>query len=192
MTISMTAQTRPQSWDVCVSLSVGEEGVVVVVLVTYLETTKKSVVNHIVIDLLASIVLARPTPHIVAAAAGLGVLVDSSADNPHDQTEEEEADRERGIVDCGLFGATVAALPVGPEDNQTGKQGDASHAQEQVLGPWVGAYCPGGETVASREGLGCVEDGQCDCQDGQHDQTAAEVDEAQEDLGDADAEFDPL
>lgn len=127
--------------------------------VAHLETTQKSVVNHIVIDLLAGVVLAGPTPHIVASATGLRVLVDGSTDNPHDQTEKEEANRECGIVDCGLLGTAVAALPVGPEDNQASEERHTGHGQQQVLGPWVGAYCPGWEAVASRKVLGCIEDG---------------------------------
>jgi hypothetical protein len=49
------------------------------------------------------------------------VLVNGRADNPHNETEEEETDRKRGIVDGDLFGATMPAFPITPEDNQTRK-----------------------------------------------------------------------
>jgi hypothetical protein len=54
------------------------------------------------------------------------VLVNGRADNPHNETEEEETDRERGIVDGDLFSATMPTFPITPEDNQTRKHRETS------------------------------------------------------------------
>lgn len=87
MTTSMMAQTRPQSWD----------GLVWQIRkawrrVTHLETAQKSVVNHIVVDLLTRILGAGPTPHVFAVTRGFRVLVDGCTNDPHNEAEEEEAD----------------------------------------------------------------------------------------------------
>lgn len=86
----------------------------------------------------------------------------------------------------------MAALPVAPEHDYACKERDTGHGQEQVLRPWIGTRCPGRETAAQRERLGCVEDGQRHCQQRQDDETASKVDEAEEDLGNAHAKFDSL
>jgi hypothetical protein len=57
------------------------------------------------------------------------VLVNGRTDNPHNEAEEEETDRECGIVDGDLFSATVATFPVAPEDKQARKQRETSQSQ---------------------------------------------------------------
>lgn len=96
---------------------------------THLETTQKLVINRVLEELLTSILIAGPTPHVLASAIRPGAFVDSSPDNPHDETDKEKADRECGIVERGLLGAAVTALPVSPENNQAGKERNTSHGQ---------------------------------------------------------------
>lgn len=86
----------------------------------------------------------------------------------------------------------MAASEVAPEDHYTGEEGDACDDHEKVLGPWVCAFCPGGEVIARRENFCCVKDGQGGCQDCEDDETAAKVDETEEDFGYPDTQFDFL
>lgn len=144
------------------------------------------------VDLLTRILGAGPTPHVFAVTRGLRVLVDGRTDDPHNEVEEEEADCKCGIVNGGLFSPSVAALPVTPEDDNAGKERETGHAQKQVLGPWVGSFCPSRQIVTRRDSPGRIEDSQSRPQQSQHDQTATEVDETKEDLGDADTKFDSL
>lgn len=77
----------------------------------------------------------------------------------------------------------MAASEVAPEDHYTSEEGNACDNQEEVLGPWVGAFRPGGEVIARGESFCCVEDGQGGCQNCKDDETAAKVDETEEDFG---------
>lgn len=157
-----------------------------------LETAEEGVVDLVVEELLPQVLVAGPTPHVLAAAVGFGGLVDGRGDDPHDHAQEKETDGEECAVEGHLLGAFMAAPEVAPEDHYTGEERDTCDNQEEILGPWVCAFCPGGEIIARRESFCCVEDGQCGCQDCEDDETAAKVDETEENLGYSDTQFDFL
>lgn len=154
-----------------------------------LETAEEGVVDLVVEELLPQVLVAGPTPHVLAAAVGFGGLVDGRGDDPHDHAQEKETDGEECAVEGHLLGAFMAAPEVAPEDHYTGEEGDAGDNQEEVLGPWVCAFCPGREVIARRERFCCVEDGQGGCQDCKDDETAAKIDETEEDFGYPDTQF---
>lgn len=59
-----------------------------------LETAEESVVDFFVEELLSQVLVAGPSPHVLAITVGFGGLVDGCGDDPHDHAEEEEADGE--------------------------------------------------------------------------------------------------
>ena len=123
MTTSMMAQTRPQSCKYVRNWRSGYRGCK---LETNLETAEKRVVDRVGVDLFARVLRTGPSPHVLIISGGLGVLVNGCADNPHNEAEEEEKDRECGIVDGDLFGATMSTFPVAPENDHTRKQRETS------------------------------------------------------------------
>lgn len=59
-----------------------------------LETAEEGVVDFLVEELLSQVLVAGPSPHVLAVAVGFGGLVDGRGDDPHDHAEEEEPDGE--------------------------------------------------------------------------------------------------
>ena len=104
------------------------------------------------------IIVASPAPHILTVAVRAAVVQDDGADDPHDGSEDEEADSEGGVVNGCLLGAVVAAAPVGPEYQETDEQRDAGDAEEGNLRPGRLAGRPGGEAVTGCERVGGAED----------------------------------
>lgn len=125
MTTSITAQTRPQSWKHVRNRRSRYRDA----SLANLETAKKRVVDRVGVDLFARVLRTGPSPHVFLMSGVLGVLENGCADNPHNEAEEEETDRECGIVDGDLLGATMSAFPVAPENDQTRKQRETSQTQ---------------------------------------------------------------
>ena len=64
----------------------------------------------------ALVVVAGPTPHILAISGGFATVQDCGSYDPHNGTEYEEAYREGGIVDGSLLRFTVTSSPIAVED----------------------------------------------------------------------------
>lgn len=89
---------------------------------THLKTAKKGIIDIVVEQFLPSILLAGPTPQVLAVAGGFLILVERSCNDPHYETECEEADRKDRVIHSDLLGTFVPALPVAPEHDQAGQQ----------------------------------------------------------------------
>lgn len=143
-------------------------------------------------DRLARVILTAPAPDIIAVGVVPRLLEDACADAPHDDAEDEEADREHRVISGCLFGSSVAAAPVADEDENGGDEGDAGDAEEGNGGPACCAFGPGRQVIAGWEVLGGVEDGECGGEHGEDDEGAGEVGEAESHFGHANADFDFL
>jgi len=67
----------------------------------------------------ALVILAAPTPNVLAIAVGAGLIEECGGDAPHDDAETEEEDSEAGVVHSNLFGPLVPATYVAVEDDHT-------------------------------------------------------------------------
>ena len=157
-----------------------------------LQAAHEVVVDVLLEDGLARIVLAAPAPDVVAAGVVLGRLQRRGADAPHDDGEGEKADGEDGVVDCGFLGAAVAPAGVAVEDHDGHKEGEAGDAEEEDGGPFGGVLCRWCEGVAGWEAARGVEDGEGGGEHAEDDERTGEVGEAEGHFGDPHADFDAL
>ena len=89
-----------------------------------LQAADECVVDVVLEEFFALVVLARPAPHVLAAAGGFGPVENARGDEPHDGGEGEVADGEDGVVHGGFCGSAVARAPVGGDDDDGEDQGD--------------------------------------------------------------------
>ena len=82
---------------------------------SYLKAAQEGVVDHIGVVLFTHVLGTSPSPQVFVVTGCLGVLIDSSSNNPHDRTKEEKNNRDRGVVYGSLLSAPVAAFPVTPK-----------------------------------------------------------------------------
>ena len=87
---------------------------------TDLKSAHQRIVDFFLEQLAPGVVVARPAPEVLAVAVRSAALQNGGCDDPHDGVEDEEAERERGVVDGGLFGFAVTASAVRPEDEERG------------------------------------------------------------------------
>lgn len=103
MTTSMMQQTSAQFWGK-ISIHVlehnwGREA--------YLKTAGQRIRNIVFEEVAACIVDARPAPHIFAVTLSLALIEESSADGPHNDAEDEEANCEDGVVRCHFLSSPM-------------------------------------------------------------------------------------
>ena len=84
----------------------------------YLETADQSIVDILLEQILPLAVLAGPTPHIVPVSFPLALIQQRRPDRPHHDVEEEECDREDGVVNGGLLRSLVTAPGIRVEDGK--------------------------------------------------------------------------
>ena len=111
---------------------------------------------------------------------------------PHDNIESKERHRKGIIVYRRLLHPLLIAPAVSPEHNNRQKQRDASNNEEGHLRPDLCRRSPRREVVPCRKILCCVENGKSRAEHGEDDEGAGEVCASEEDLGNADADFDFL
>ena len=160
--------------------------------VAYLQAADERVVDLILEERLALVVVAAPAPHVLAVAVGLARVQHGGGEDPHEGAEQEDAEAEGRVVHGRLARLAVAAAPVRVEDDDADGQRDARNAQQRDLRPGLLAGRPRRQVAARRQRLGRVEDGEGGGQHGEDDERAAEVDAAEEELGDAHALLDSL
>lgn len=73
------------------------------------------------------VLLAGPTPKVLAVSVGFFILIKRRCDNPHYKAEHEEAHCNCLIVNGELFGTLVAAFPIAPKYDEASKQRDTCH-----------------------------------------------------------------
>jgi hypothetical protein len=96
-------------------------------------------------------------------------------DNPEDQADDElqdwlaivpphrpwkaayPTDSEQSVVSANLLSTAMSTSAVSSKNNDAGSERDASHRENEDLGPGVGAVGPGRHLALIGKSLGCVE-----------------------------------
>jgi len=97
--------------------------------------TDEIVVNVILEELLAFIVIASPGPEILVVAVVLCVGYDTSDNSPEDDHEEETKDGDSGEPDSCLFCLFMTTAPVRYEDDDSQGEGNASDSESSIGWP---------------------------------------------------------
>ena len=71
----------------------------------------------------ASVLHARPPPHILVSAVVSGELEDAGGNGPQDHANDEPGDGEQGVVHGHLLGSPVAAATVADENGDADQEG---------------------------------------------------------------------
>ena len=158
----------------------------------HLETADEIVLHNVLEEGAAFVVVAGPAPHVLLVAVRLARMQHGGRDDPHDGAEKEKAEGEAGVVDGCFLRFVVPTSPVAVEDEEAHRQGYAGDAEDDDLRPRLLTRGPGGEVVARGQSFRGVEDGEGGTDHGEDDETAAEVDAAEEEFGDADSGLDFL
>ena len=79
---------------------------------TYLKAADEVVVDFVLEEGAAPVVVASPAPHVLTVAVGFTGVENGGSHDPHDGAEDEEADCEGGVVDSGFLCPIVTASPV--------------------------------------------------------------------------------
>ena len=79
---------------------------------TYLEATDEIVMDFVLEEGAALVVIASPSPHVLPVTVGFTCVEDDGSHDPHDGAEDEEADSEGGVVDSGFLCPVMTASPV--------------------------------------------------------------------------------
>jgi hypothetical protein len=69
----------------------------------HLKTADKRIRDVIFEQMSPLVVYTRPTPHVFAFALGFALVKNTRTNSPHDDAEDEEANREYGVIRCDLF-----------------------------------------------------------------------------------------
>lgn len=158
----------------------------------YLKSANQSIVNLVLVHVGALVIDAGPSPHILVVVARPRVLVERSSDGPENHGDNEPADSKHRVVGGDLFRSPMSTAAVREEDDDTGNQRNTSHGQHKLLGPGVRVLGPRRHSTLRRQRLGGIEDGEGSGEHRQNDQTAAEVDTPQRELGHAHSRLDFL
>ena len=78
----------------------------------YLEATDEVVVDFVLEESAALVIIASPAPHVLTVTVGFTRVEDGGSHDPHDGAEDEEADGECGVVDGGFLRPVMTASPV--------------------------------------------------------------------------------
>ena len=108
----------------------------------YLETADEGVVDLVLEEGGALVVVAGPAPHVLAVAVGFAAVEDCGGDDPHDGAEDEEADCKGGVVDGGLFRLAMTSSPVAVEDGHADCERDARDDEKHDLWPGLLSCSP--------------------------------------------------
>ena len=158
----------------------------------YLKTAHQRIIDLVLEELRAFVLDAGPTPQVLVLAVVLAGLEDTGCDCPHDHAEDEPAHGEKRVVHANLLRPVMTAAAVTDKNTNADEKRDAGAGEDDVLRPGVGAAGPGRKIVHGREMAGGVEDGKRGRKHGEDDETAAEVDTAEGELGHAYTGFDFL
>ena len=123
-----------------------------------LKTAQKRVVGFVFEEGSTSVLVARPTPHVLVVAILLAGVKNDCSGDPHSGGEEEESDAEGGVVDGRLLCLPVSTLPIRVEDEDADDQRKTSDGKEGDLGPDLLVWRPWWEAAAWRQGTSRVED----------------------------------
>lgn len=141
-------------------------------------------------QLLAFVVLARPSPEILTMTIRLALVQYTGADSPHDNGKDHRTDGDDGVVHTDLLCPLVTTLPVAVKDDEARHERDGSNDDKKDLWPGLGAGSPGWKHVPWWQRFRCIEDGECSGKHRKDDQRAAEVDTPKHHLGHPDSELD--
>ena len=130
---------------------------------THLLAANKGVVDGVLKQLAAHVVLASPAPEILAVVARAAGLHDSDSCRPHGDREDEDGPGKDGGVQGDAFGSVVTASPVAEHDEEREGEGDAGNDEDGDLGPFRCVRRPRTEIISFWQASGCVEDGEGGC-----------------------------
>jgi len=81
-----------------------------------LKTADKGVVDFLLEEVTTCVVLATPTPEVLAIAVDATLIEDGSTNSPHGDAEAEEKDGKASVVDGNFLGPSVTTSRVAPEN----------------------------------------------------------------------------